>query len=158
MSRELVRNTLLAALLAVSSLWAQADIAEARYTPSDVEVHAPIALSEVRILEKEDPAELEPVGMIEAQGHNDSDIDVLAQVNGLRLPGPLSFFSSSAAPAPGHDDAGLALHALKSVAARHGVHALLIVESGRTQIRKNVMGHRIVAKAFRRKARRDKLS
>lgn len=158
MSRELVRNTLLGALLAVATLAALADISEARYTSYDDEVHAPIALSEVRILDREDPAELEQVGLIEAQGRNDSDVDVLEQVNGLRLPGPLPFFNPNAVPSKGADDAGLALHALKSVAARHGVHALLIIESGRTQVRKNMTGHRIVAKAYRRKARRDRLS
>lgn len=158
MSRDLVRNTLLGALLAVAALEALADISEARYTSHDGEVHAPIALSEVRILDRDDPADLEPVGLIEAQGRNDSDVDVLEQVNGLRLPGPLSFFSPNAVPSQGADDAGLALHALKAVAARHGVHALFIIESGRAQVRKNMMGHRIVAKAYRRKARRERLS
>ncbi|MDZ5456931.1 hypothetical protein [Azohydromonas lata] len=159
MSRGLVRNALLGALLAVAALGARADVSEARYTSFDGEGHAPIAVSEVRILDKEDPAEMEPVGLIEAQGHNDSDVDVLEQVNGLRLPGPLAIFNSNAVPSvQGADDAGLALHALKSVAARHGVQALLIIESERAQIRRDVVGHRLVAKAFRRKARRDKLS
>lgn len=158
MTRVLARNSLLASLLVVFALGARADISEARYTAFDGETHASVPLAEVRILDREDTSELEPVGIVEAQGKNDSEVDVLEQVNGLKPPGPLAFFNPNAVPAQGADDASLALHALKAVAARHGVQALFIIESERTQIRKNVVGHRIVAKAFRRKARRDKVS
>ena len=148
-----VRKALLAAALASLALTAGADISEGRYLPNAGGPHAPVPLSEVRVLDQEPASDFEAVGTVEAFGRNESeDVEVLEQVNGLRPPGPLAMFNTS--PARADDDAGLALHALKVVAARHGVQALVIVDSGRAQIKANVVGHRIVAKAFWRKARR----
>jgi hypothetical protein len=153
MIRKLARHTVLAAALASLALAARADISEGRYASHDTEAYVPVAPSEVRILDREPASDFEAVGTVEAFGKDEPDLEILEQVNGLRPPSPLAFFG---APAPRNgDDAGLAMHALKTVAARHGVQALYIIESGRAQIRSNVVGHRIVAKAFRRKARHD---
>lgn len=157
MIRRLARHTVLAAALASLPLAARADISEGRYSPYDAEVYAPVAPSAVRILDRE-PASLdfEAVGTVEAIGKDEPEVEILEQLNGLRPPAPLAFFSTAAVR--NEDDAGLALHALKMVAARYGVQALYIIESGRAQIRNNVVGHRIVAKAFRRKANNKAVS
>ena len=154
MISKLARNTALAVALATLALATRANISEGRYSSYETGAFSSVPVSEVRILDQEPPPDYEAVGTVEAHGKDESEVEVLEQVNGLRPPGPLSLFRSSA-PRTG-DDASLALHALKMVAARHGVQALLIVESGRAQIRRDVVGHRIVAKAFRRKARLDR--
>jgi hypothetical protein len=154
MISKLARNTAWAVTLATLAFTARADISEGRYSPYEAETFAAVPVSEVRILDQEPPPDYVAVGTVEAQGKDESEVEVLEQVNGLRPPGPLALFRSSAPSTD--DDASLALHALKMVAARHGVQALLIVESGRAQIRRDVTGHRIVAKAFRRKARPER--
>ena len=138
MISKLARNTVLAVALATLASMACADIAEARYSPYELEASSPVPLSEVRILPRAPGAELEAVGTVEAYGKDQSDIEILEQVNGLRPPEPLAFFSPSAQRSA-DDDASLAMHALKTVAARNGVQALLILESGRAQIKGNVI-------------------
>lgn len=155
MISKLARSTALAAALATLAFAARADISEGRYSPYEAESFSSVPVSEVRILDQEPPPDYVAVGTVEALGKDELEVEVLEQVNGLRPPSPLSLFKSSA-PRTADDDASLALHALKMVAARHGVQALLIVESGRAQIRRDVIGHRIVAKAFRRKARPER--
>ncbi|WP_029001362.1 hypothetical protein [Azohydromonas australica] len=154
MISKFARNTALAVALATLAFATRADISEGRYSSFEAETFSSVPVSEVRILDQEPPPDYVVVGTVEALGKDESEVEVLEQVNGLRPPGPLSLFRSSAPR--DEDDASLALHALKMVAARHGVQALLIVESGPAQIRRNVTGHRIVAKAFRRKARPDR--
>lgn len=151
MISKLTRNTALTVALATLAFASRADILEGRYSPHEAETFSAVPVSEVRILDQEPPPDHVAVGTVEAFGKDASEVEVLEQVNGLRPPRPLSLFRPSAPRTD--DDASLALHALKMVAARHGVQALLIVESGHAQIRRDVMGHRIVAKAFRRKAR-----
>lgn len=147
----LARQTVLALALAMSALAVQAGISEARFLSDVPESHPPVAPSEIRLLDQDGEPGLRIVGVVEAVGKEDAELDRLEQVNGLRLPGPLPFFDSS--PAKGDNDASLAMRALKALAARHGVHALFIVKSERAEVRNNVVGHRIVAKAFRKTER-----
>lgn len=148
MISKLARNTALAVALATFAFATRADISEGRYSSYEAQTFSSVPVSEVRVLDQEPPPDYVAVGTVEAHGKNEPEVEILEQVNGLRLPGPLPIFKSSVPPTD--DDASLALHALKTVAARHGVQALLIVESGRAQIRRDVTGHRIVAKAFRK--------
>ncbi len=157
MISKLARHTALTvaiATLATLAFATRANISEGRYSACEAETFSSVPVSEVQILSQEPPPDYVPVGTVEAHGKDELEVEVLEQVNGLRPPGPLSLFRPSA-PRSG-DDASLALQALKMVAARHGVQALLIVESGRAQISRDVIGHRIVAKAFRRNARPDR--
>ncbi|WP_298235276.1 hypothetical protein [uncultured Azohydromonas sp.] len=150
MISQLTRHTALTVALATLAFATRADVSEGRFSSYEPSTFSSLPVSEVQILDQEPPPDYVAVGTVEAHGKDETEVEILEQVNGLRPPGPLSLFKS---PAPRADDASLALHALKMVAARYGVQALLIVESGRVQIRRDMVGHRIVAKAFRRKAR-----
>lgn len=154
MISKLIRNTALAVTLAALACVTRADISEGRYSSYEAATFSSVPVSEVQLFDQAPPPDYVAVGTVEAHGKDESEVEVLEQVNGLRPPGPLSFFRSAAPRTD--DDASLALHALKMVAARHGVQALLIVESARAQIRSDMVGHRIVAKAFRRGARLDR--